>query len=147
MWKLGVLHVISELDWILNFVLRLTTLNEVAPNVRKSWIYSEVRILLISCLVPAASRCLHASALSYVFLADVALVPLRGRRVVVRPKSAAERSARRQRDDEVLLAGRSHYRTHVVICSKQKRKKRETCRPKKATHLLKKSNLVNRSNF
>lgn len=40
--------------------------------------------------------------------ADVALVPRRDGQVVMWPRSAAERSARRQRD-ALLLAGRSHY--------------------------------------
>lgn len=55
--------------------------------------------------------------------------PRRGRQVVMWPVSAAERSARRQRDE--MLAGRSHYRqrTRVVIWSKQKRKKRQACHP------------------
>lgn len=52
-------------------------------------------------------------AVSYVIHADAALVPRRDRQVVMWPRSAAERSARRQRD-EMLLAGRSHYRGRML---------------------------------
>lgn len=100
-------------------------LNELGRTyVRNSGFYSEVRIVLISCLVLAASRCLHAAALSYVFLADVALVPQRGQAgsdaAEVRGGAICATTKRR----DVVSWEIPLQRTHVVICSKQKRKKR-----------------------